>query len=69
MSSLSVGIWLPRLEGKSNWAEWRRNIEEAIHEVEEKAVYWDIIMDRPLGGLEGYETPPTHQILTKQSIQ
>ena len=43
---LSVPYWLPRLKGKPNWADWRRNVEEAFYEVEETGVYWDIIMDK-----------------------
>lgn len=41
-----VPYWLPSLEGRSNWAHWRRNIEEAIYEVDQTDVYWNIIVNK-----------------------
>lgn len=41
-----VPYWLPRLKGRSNWAHWRRNIEEAIYEVDQTDVYWNIIVNK-----------------------
>ncbi|CAI7594075.1 unnamed protein product [Penicillium bialowiezense] len=43
----SVPYWLPKLAGKVNWVQWRQNIEEAVHQVKDTSVYWDIIMDKP----------------------
>jgi len=43
--NLGVPYWLPKLEGKSNWALRRKFIEEAMYEVHQTDVYWDIIMD------------------------
>lgn len=41
-----VPYWLPSLEGRCNWAHWRRNIEEAIYEVDQTDVYWNIIVNK-----------------------
>lgn len=45
--NFTVPNWLTKLVGKSNWLLWRLNIEEAINEVHNSSVYWEIIMDKP----------------------
>lgn len=68
--ALKVPYWLPKLEGKSNWADWRRNIEEAIYEVEQTDVYWNIIMDKYPDSPEDIKQEPkttTDQEHTKNS--
>jgi hypothetical protein len=62
---LRVPYWLPRLVGKPNWVSWRKNLEEAIYEVDHTGTYWDIIMDRPSDDIKKEPEISERKSLTK----